>query len=269
MTKRTAQYSTPYALQPRPLTALRFAGSPKNSRVLARILWILLVVVALALRFTPWRQNVIGTGRVVAFAPIERQQPIQAPITGRIVSWAVVEGSQVKKGDVLLEMMDNDPAILERLYQEREAIQGTLQAAQERGGSLEGKILQLESTRISAISAAQSRVEAARDKVRAAEQKLAAEEANLQTAQLNIERQRRLAEKGLSSTRTLELTELTLNKAVADVESARASLAAERNALAALDADLRKIDADAASKVEDARAHLPRRVRRSRRPAPS
>jgi len=256
MTTRTTQYSTPFALQPRPMSALRFAGTPRNSRMLARILTILFFTIAAALIFTPWQQNVFGKGRVVAFAPIERQQPIQAPIDGRVVNWHVVEGSKVIKGDVIVEMSDNDPDILERLGREREAIDGTLRAAIEKAGSLESKILQLESTRISAVSAAQSRIEAARDKVRAAQQKVTAAEANLETAQLNIDRQRNLAKKGLSSTRTLELTQLTYNKAVADLESARAGLAAERNNLLAIEADLRKIDADAQSKIEDSRASV-------------
>lgn len=256
MTSRTTRYSTPFALQPRPLSALRFAGTPKNSRMLARILAALFFTVAAALIFTPWQQNVVGKGRVVAFAPIERQQPIQAPINGRILNWHVVEGSKVRKGDVIVEMSDNDPSIMQRLSQEREAIQGTYEQAVSKSGSLSGKIIQLDATRISAISAAKSRVDEARDKVRAAEQKVAAAEANLETAQLNIARQQRLADKGLSSTRTLELTTLTLNKALADLESARAGLAAERNGLLAKEADLRKTDADAQSKVEDARASL-------------
>ncbi len=254
MTTRTTQYSTPIALRARPLSALRYAGAPNNSRALARILTTLLFVLVAALIFTPWQQNVRGKGRVVAFAPIERQQPIQAPIDGRIVNWAVVEGSKVKRGDLIVEMSDNDPSILERLNQERDAIQGTLQATIQQAGSVEGKIFQLEATRISAVSAAQSRVEAARDKVRSAEQNVTAREADLQTAELNIERQRRLASRGLASTRTLELTELTYNKALADLESARAGLAAERNTLLALQAELRRTDADAQSKVEDARA---------------
>ena len=256
MTTRTTQYSTPFALQPRPLSALRFAGSPKTSRTLARILTILFFTMAAALIFTPWQQNVIGKGRVVAFAPIERQQPIQAPIDGRILNWHVVEGSKVKRGDVIVEMSDNDPSIMERLGQERDAIRGTYDQAVFKTGSLNGKIIQLESTRLSAISAAKSRVDEARDKVRSAEQKVLANEANLETAKLNIERQRRLANKGLSSTRTLELTELTMNKALADLESARAGLAADRNGLMAKQADLEKTDADAQSKVEDSRASV-------------
>ncbi|HET6344821.1 MAG TPA: biotin/lipoyl-binding protein, partial [Myxococcota bacterium] len=60
----------------------------------------------------PWQQSARGDGRVIAYAPVEREQAVEAPIDGRVVSWSVQEGSPVKAGDRLVDLMDNDPNLL-------------------------------------------------------------------------------------------------------------------------------------------------------------
>lgn len=249
-------YDTSRMRRPDRLPALRYVGSPRTARTLARILTILFVVVALALTVTPWQQTVSGKGTVVAFQPIERTQNIEAPIDGRVVRWEVVEGAKVAKGDLLVEISDNDPNILERLAQERSAIFGTLQAGERKGLSIGEKIRGLEETRRNAVLAAESRIDVARDKIQAAEQAVGAAEAAFETAKLNLERRQKLNERGLSSNRNFELAQLQYNKTRADVDRARASLNAERNSLIALEADRQKINADMAAKIEDARASL-------------
>ena len=241
---------------PDDLPALRYVGSTDNARVLSRILTVVFLVAGLALVVTPWQQTVSGTGKVTAFAPIERIQEVQAPVDGRIVRWNVVEGSRVKSGDVLLEMADNDPALVQRILQEKDALLGTLQAEERKVESYREKIRGLEETRRNAVYAAQSRIDVAADKIRAAQQYVAGAEAAYLTARLNQERQQKLAEKGLSSTRNLELAQLQFNKTLADLDQARASLNAERNSRIALESEMRRIDADMAAKIEDARASL-------------
>ena len=56
------------------------------------------------LAMVPWQQPIVGSGRVAAYAPLDRQQTIEAPIAGRIVNWSVQEGSTVRAGDPLLEI---------------------------------------------------------------------------------------------------------------------------------------------------------------------
>ncbi len=82
-----------------------------------------------ALAFLPWQQSAIGEGRVIAYAPNERQQEISAPIEGRIKRWQVFEGSRVKAGDVIVELIDNDPEIIERMRLERDAVAQQVAAA--------------------------------------------------------------------------------------------------------------------------------------------
>ena len=87
--------------------ALHNVQAPRSSRLLAKLLVMLLVVTAVALTLTPWQQNIPGSGRVIAFSPEERLQQVEAVIEGRVVKWHVVEGSSVRRGDLMVELTDN------------------------------------------------------------------------------------------------------------------------------------------------------------------
>ena len=97
------------------------AGSFDAARILARLLVAAVLAAVVALVVVPWQQSVPGTGRLIAYAPLERQQTIEAPIAGRLVHWAVQEGDHVEAGQLIAELSDNDPQILERLERERQA----------------------------------------------------------------------------------------------------------------------------------------------------
>lgn len=83
-----------------------------------------------ALIFAPWTQNVRGVGKVSAYSPDERTQNLTAPVDGVIRQWFVQEGTQVKKGQSIVDIADMDPDILSRLERERAAQQLKLDAAQ-------------------------------------------------------------------------------------------------------------------------------------------
>ena len=89
--------------------------------MLAQILGVLLLTTAVALIFTPWQQSVSGNGSVSALTPVERTQSISTPVEGRVLQWHVTEGSKVEKGDLIVEIQDNDPNILTRI-QERQLL---------------------------------------------------------------------------------------------------------------------------------------------------
>jgi multidrug efflux pump subunit AcrA (membrane-fusion protein) len=232
--------------------ALHSIAVPRSQRILARVLVTLVITTAIALTVTPWQQNVTGSGRVIAFHPEERPQNMEAPVEGRIAKWYVVEGTKVKKGDPIVDLSDNDPAILERLQQERTATASTISAGQNRVRSIEDRIRGLETTLKTGVSAARARVQMAIDRVSAAEQSLEAAKSALVTAKLQIERQKGLAAKGLTSTRNVELAELDLQQKTADVERATASLNAAKNERISLDAELLRVDADSQSRIDEA-----------------
>ena len=56
-------------------TAIRFealdhVGSPHNARILAWLLALMLIAAVVALTATPWQQNIMASGQVVAFDPV-------------------------------------------------------------------------------------------------------------------------------------------------------------------------------------------------------
>lgn len=223
-------------------------------RVLASVIAIALVVVAVALYVTPWQQSAPGQGRLIAFAPEERQQNIEAPIEGRILRWYVTEGAVVRAGEPLVELSDNDPDVVQRLRSERDAVAARLDAARARAIAMESRVDALESSRVSALMAADARVMMASQRVAAADQSLAAAEAVLTAAVLNAGRQSGLREKGLTSQRQLELTELESTRAKTEVERARATFIAAKSELSALESDKRKVANDATASINDALA---------------
>ena len=217
------------------------------ARRLAWILVVLFVFLLVALALTPWQQSISGTGRVIAFAPLERQQTLSAPVDGRVVRWHVVEGTRVKQGDVIVDISDNDPGMIERL-------RGELSDARDRQESLGDRIAGLEASRESALSAAESRVGMASERISAAERGLDAAEATLLAARLNLDRQEQLIKRGLTATRNVELARMDHDRAVAEVERARNTLNAARQDHQATIADRQKVQADYKALIEDANA---------------
>jgi biotin carboxyl carrier protein len=114
--RRAESYPRPRDLG---LPALRLVNPPRKARLISTLLVLGFLGGVLALVFVPWRQAVSGDGRVIGFSPLDRQQAIESPITGRVMEWFVQEGSKVKKGDPLARLADNDPDYLTRLRRTR------------------------------------------------------------------------------------------------------------------------------------------------------
>ena len=234
--------------------AAALVRTPHGVRELAIALLTLFAIFAFGLLILPWQQSVRGSGRVVAYTPVERQQNIEAPIEGRIVRWMVREGSRVKAGEHLVEIADTDPALMQRLGQERDSVQAKLDAAKARQLALEERLLQLGGSRGAAIMGAGARVRMARERMRAATQALAASEAARHTAFLNRERQQALFDKGLTSRRSLDLAELDAVRTTTEESRALANLEAARGEESALRADKARTTSDTGALLEDARA---------------
>lgn len=236
------------------LPSMRLVRSPNTIRTMARLLVIGFVVLPLFLLLTPWQQSVTGAGRVSAVNPVERQQTIDAPVEGRVLRWHVMEGSRVKEGDPVVDVTDIDASILLRLTQERDSVLRRIEAARARELSLSERITGIEGSRRNALDANSSRIQVASDRIRAAEQSLSAAEATLVADRLNLDRQKKLLEKGLTSTRNVELAQAAFDRAVADVDRSSAALNGEKNSKAVLDADQSKIVNDFKASIEDAKA---------------
>ena len=104
------------------LPALLLAGSSFRIRLLSRIAGLGFVAVVLAIWFLPWQQFVRGSGKVIAFDPLERRVNVEAPVAGLVRKMYVVEGQRVKSGEVLAELQDNDPNLLNNLKSQRSSL---------------------------------------------------------------------------------------------------------------------------------------------------
>ena len=242
-----------------PLRLLRYAASEPRPRwpILASKALALLGLLSIpALLFVPFQQTVAGAGKVVAFSPTERQQHVEAPVSGRIVRWHVVEGSQVKVGDPIVDLVDIDPLYLERLDQRLNADRDRIEAARERLELYQAQTSAYEQARDKKVEALRLKVKMAQQKLKAAEQKLQVAEASEKTARTNLERQKSLFEKGIVSARQIELLELDLTKAEADYSLGLAAVSEARASLLAEQAEVLRAEAEGSAKVATARAEM-------------
>lgn len=234
---------------------VRAKTAPVAGRV-ARSLLMILLLLLIFLALTPWQQNVRGLGRVVAYTPAERQQIIAAPVEGRVGHWLVREGSQVKQGEVLGELLDNDPLLLQRLHSEQQALLARKTAVDNRVETFRTQLKMAEQARPQALVAAESRIAMAKQRRISTAQSLDATQAAKKTASLNLARQQQLREKGLASQRTLELARLDNAQRDAEAKRAHAALQAADSEIQAMTADWQKLAADTLAAIEKIRAEL-------------
>jgi len=237
-------------------SALSECGRLDGFRVLAYAVALALCTAIVASFFMPWTQSAGGDGRVVAYAPSDRETPIRAPVDGRIVSWLVNEGDSVVAGQPLAELGDNDPNILDRLSSVRDAAHGYRSALESSIAIAEEQVRALAEARDAAVASAEAEVKMARDRRDEKEQKVLAARASEATAAINLGRQRDLNSKGLSSDRQFELAELAATTARSETAQAQASLrAAEREVQSAM-AKLAETREKNRASIEKARAEL-------------
>lgn len=236
------------------LSALAVARTPRLIGLLAKLgVWLFLLTPP-ALLLTPWQQNITATGRVTAFAPIERQQTIQAPVSGRIVQWQAKEGAKVKAGDVLLEIVDVDPQLLERLQQQREAAAAKLAAKEEELRTYRLQIDNLVTTRDLQATTAQYRLDVARQRALSARETIASARATLDAAVVQTQRLQRLLGDGLVSQRDFELAERDGIVARRNLNSGQAALDGALAEQRAAEMEIGRIRADAQARVDSAEA---------------
>lgn len=238
------------------LEAIKLAATVPLAGRIARNLIKLFLILFIFLAITPWQQNVRGVGRVVAYTPYERQQFIGAPVDGRIAEWRVIEGTQVKKGDILAQMLDNDPLLIQRLQNERHTIQTRQDAVNARVATFQTQLKMAEQARPQALNAAKSRVDMAHERYKAAVHNLTAAEAAQKTSGLNLTRQDQLFRKGLTSKRNLELAQLEMAQRFTETNRNKATVTAAKNEVEALTADANKLANDTTSSIEKSRADL-------------
>lgn len=194
----------------RQLPAINLTGSNRLPYLFCRLLIIGFFLVAILLFFAPWRQFVSGSGRVTAYDPLERPINVEALVPGRIKSLHVAEGQQVKSGDLLAEIQDNDPNLLDNLRSQRNMVLERVNLTRTRVEALEDQLTRQKMAKDPALEAARQRINATR---------IASE-----TAVLDHTRMTALIAKGLVSRRDHEQAILRKDSTAADFLSAEAAL---------------------------------------------
>jgi len=119
--------------RPQHITHFQTLASIKMPRVMWHISWILIlgfILLTVAFIKMPWVQTTSGGGTVTALNPDDRLQEINALVAGRVEKWFVRDGSKVKAGDPILQLVDNDPNFIKRLEAERGQVLAKLTAAE-------------------------------------------------------------------------------------------------------------------------------------------
>lgn len=161
---------------------------PRVMRALGVVVALAMVsIIAFAL-FVPWVQTAAGSGTVIALDPLDRQQNITALVPGRIEKWYVTDGSEVKKGDPIVRIVDVDPRYLDRLRGERAQIEAEVEAAR-----LAARTAQLDVERTRTLYneglASRREYELAQIKVADYQAKIAQGQGELNRIDINIQRQ--------------------------------------------------------------------------------
>ena len=235
-------------------SSLLLVRGPNALRLFVRILYFAMGATLLALFIVPWQQNVPAAGRVSALDPFDRIQTVAAPVSGRVLKAWVIEGTRVKEGDRLLEIVDLDPEMIPRLAQQRQALESQLSAGREKVRVYQMQVEALTRAQDLARQAAENLVEVAGANVRSAQHGVEAAEAAVAQAQLNFERQKQLVDEGLASTLEFEVAELINKQAKAELSQDRQALTASIEEEKARRADRGRVQTEAQARIESARA---------------
>jgi multidrug efflux pump subunit AcrA (membrane-fusion protein) len=229
------------------LTSLAKVRTPRTA---VRLTWVLLLGLCLlpaGLVFVPWTQTVHGGGRAIAFDPVQRPQFLVSPIEGRVTRWHVVEGQRVVKGQRILDLVDNDPNFLLRLFDEKKAIQDRLAAEEARVREIDARVRFLQNSRTSELARQRAVIETEKQRKYFAESMLIEAKAAVDAAKPNLLRTERLlknVEGGLASQREYELAKLAMETATAREKQATALVEQAAATITAADELLSRVDAD-------------------------
>ncbi len=247
------------------LPALRMARSSRFARRLAALLVVMFCGFLVLMLVAPWQQSVKASGNVIAYAPLERQQVIEAPIKGRIVRLGenIFENAQVKKGAVIAEIQDLDEDYSGRLAAQLKNTEDQVSAARLQleaskrsyDASLtvthayEAQVIAYQTVYDDTMAAQAAYVSQAEEKVRAEERQLEEYRAAIPQLNAEYERSKMLHEGGNLALQKLQETERKFNEAKAKVSRAEAYVA---SAKAELEGKIR----DRSAKIEKARIDI-------------
>lgn len=153
-------------------------------RRIALTLLVILALLATLLKLTPYQQTITGNGTVGVYSIMERPQAIDAQIGGRLVTWNVEEGQEVKKGQLLAVIQDTEarylsPERVALIRQQLTAQRTRKQRELQRIAELESQLTALRQSQPQQIEAAGRRQEQAKNSREISQRQVAIAEDNL------------------------------------------------------------------------------------------
>jgi multidrug resistance efflux pump len=231
--ERRRSILAPVAFSDALMPSLQLARSSRLVRRIAVWLLVLLAATTALMSFAPWQQTVTGAGFVVAYAPRERQQVLEAPIEGRIVSWNddLFENGRIEQGEVIAEIRDLDAEYSTRLAGQLENTRSMLAASSRIVEATEGQLNAYREVQQQVTLAQDAYVQAATEKVAAAEQKLAIASAAIPQLQAAYDRAKILNDQNNLSLEKFQETERKLLESQAKVREETANVSAAKSDL--------------------------------------
>ena len=235
---------------------IHLVQSSRFARRLASLLLVGLVVSIFAMMFLPWQQTSRGTGQVIAFVPQERQQSIEAPTKGVVarIASGLVEGSEVKKGDFILELQPFAANMAEQLDGQLKDLKAKLDTANAKANAYAQNVDDFTEAREYAVQAATDMVDATKSKLLSKQKQIAGYEAKQLQAKLNYDRQLGLSQKGYKPKREIEKLKKEWDVATAELNSVHEQVEALKKEVQAKKAELHEKRLVAQTKVDKATA---------------
>jgi len=238
------------------LPALRLVQSSTWIRWLGYVLLGMLLISSLLMLLLPWQQSARGSGRVIAFVPQERQQPVMAPVKGVVSMIApdLREGDFVKQGAVILELQPAAANMVEQMNFQLADLRAKLESAKIKAEVYQRNIKDFTDARDYGVRAAEEMVEMAQAKLQAKQTLLPGYEAKELQARLNYERQRSLFDKGATAEKELEKLKKDLDVAISDLASAKFEVQSALKEVDAKQHELEQKRSEAQTKIDYAKA---------------
>jgi multidrug resistance efflux pump len=237
---------------PRRRATIHLVQSSRLARRTAKALLYGLVLSVLAMAFLPWQQTSRGSGEVVAFAPQERQQTIQATAKGIVAKIAdgLLEGKKVKKGDFLLEIQPFAGDMVEQLEGQRLQLKTKEETAKVKSEAYAQNVTGFTEARDFAIAAAKEMISSTKSKLQSKQKQVSAYKAKELQARLNYERQRGLWQQGLKPQKEVEKLKKEWDVAQADLESVKRDVTALEQEVQSKQSELQEKQRVAQTKID-------------------
>jgi multidrug efflux pump subunit AcrA (membrane-fusion protein) len=198
---------------------------------LVRKIWHIMAVILfflVLLLFLPWQQTVQGSGVLMALQPQQRDYTLVAPIDGYVQNYSVREGSEVKEGDALLEMVDLDEGYEQRLQAQGKTLQVRQENLHKRVATTQATYKELENEFNAALEVYKQKEQQILKRIEALEYKELALQKSYEIEHANYERVAPLYKEGIESKRVFEMLERTSMQAQSDLKKAQNDRAIEQ-----------------------------------------